>query len=351
MNKQLGNFSLAKMAGMLFSLCLIAVMTASVSPGYADVLPQMRISVENTLTHVQAKAVRKFAEDIRKQLAGRIEVAFFPNARLFRDRDVVQALMQGRVEMAVPGTWQVDRFEPNVGIFLLPIFYGRPAQSNYRILESKIGDAVNARIERNIGLKVLGRWMDLGHAHLFGVRKQIGNYEEIHDMKVRVAGGIANELRIRALGGIPTSIPWPDLPAYLQQGKIDAILTSYETIKSAKMWKYGVKHVFEDREYFPQYIPLVRLSFWNRLPADVRQILLRTWEKHVDPERQDAAVAQAQAKDILRTRGITITVPDDRAVRQRRSAMLPLQDKFVNRMKIDPELASQIPELLREEGS
>jgi C4-dicarboxylate-binding protein DctP len=335
--------SLLLLVGVLWSV-IAGVQTS------ADMLPKMRISVENTPTHVQTKAVRGFAEDIRQQLAGRIDVTFFPNAQLFRDRDVVQALIQGKVEMAVPGTWQIDRFEPNVGIFLLPIFYGRPAQANYRILEGEIGNAINARIEQNLQLKVLGRWLDLGHAHLFGVQKQITSYEDIHDLNVRVAGGIANELRIQALGGNPMSIPWSDLPAYLQQGKVDAILTSYETIKSAKLWEYGVNTVFEDREYFPQYIPLVRLSFWSRLPADVQQILLETWEKYVDPERQAAAAAQAQAKEILRGQGIEIVVPDAQVVKQRRAAMLRRQDEFVTRMKIDPDLSRQLLEIFREEG-
>lgn len=338
------------MTHCLLVLAGVLLSVVAATQACAEVLPKMRISVENTLAHVQTKAVQAFAEEIRQQLAGRIDVEFFPNAQLFRDSAVVQALMQGKVEMAVPGTWQVDRFEPNVGIFLLPIFYGRPAHVNYRILEGKIGEAINARLERNLQLKVLGRWMDLGHAHLFGVRKQINGYEDIRGLKVRVAGGVANELRIQALGGVPANIPWPDLPTYLQQGKIDAILTSYETINSATLWEYGVNAVFEDQQYFPQYIPLVRLSFWNKLDADIQQILLETWEKHVDPEREAAAVAQAEAKEILRARGVTIVAPDEQSLARQRDSMLPLQDEFASLMKIDQELIPRLLEVFRQEG-
>ena len=80
-------------------------------------LPKMRISIENSDTHVQTQAIKKFAENLKQKLKDDIDVQFFSNATLFRDRDVIQALGQGKVEMAVPGTWHFTRFEPNVGIF------------------------------------------------------------------------------------------------------------------------------------------------------------------------------------------------------------------------------------------
>lgn len=316
----------------------------------AQMLPKMRISVENAPSHVQTKAVQGFAEELQQQFAGRIDVEFYSNARLFRDSDVIQALLQGKVEMAVPGTWQFDRFDPNVGIFLLPIFYGRSAPTYHAILAGQIGQAVNAGIEERLQLKVLGRWLDLGHAHLFSMGKPIVRYEDLRDMRIRVAGGIANELRIQAMDGIPTSIAWPDLPAYLRQGAVDGILTSYETIRSAKLWEYGIKYAFEDREYFPQYIPLIRLSFWNKLPGDIQQIMLAAWDKHVDPAREEAAAMQTQAKAILLEQGVKIIVPDEHAIEQQRSALLSRQDDFVARMNIDPELVRQLLETFREEG-
>ena len=323
----------------LMCLVLIALWNLEIQ---AQNLPTMRISVENAPTHVQTRAVQAFADDIRQQLAGRIAVEFFSEARLFRDSEVISALMQGKVEMAVPGNWNVERFEPNVGMFLLPFFYGKPAQTNYAVLDGKIGQAITARVEQNLHVKVLGRWIDLGHAHLFSIGQPIARHEDIRQKRVRVAGGRANELRIQAFGGIPTSIPWPDLPAYLEQGKIDAILTSYETISSAKLWEKGIRYVFEDREYFPQYIPMIRLSFWDKLPADIRQIILDTWEKHVDQARQAAAAAQAEAKTTLRTHGIEITVPDEQAMTHWRQMLLPLQNDFIQTLKIDPELVNQI---------
>ena len=320
------------------SLTIIAWFTGA----SAQMLPLMRISVENTDKHVQTQAVKRYADEIKEKLQGRIDVQFFDNARLFRDQDIIQALAQGKVEMGVPGTWHVSRFEPNVEIFLLPLFYGRPAQANYNVLDGAVGQTIVARLEGNLQLKVVGRWIDLGHAHLFGVGKKILRHEDIKGLRVRVAGGAANKLRIQALGGRPTIIPWPDLPEYLQQGRVDAVLTSYETVQSAMLWKKGIKYAFEDREYFPQYIPLVRLSFWNKLSDDMQRILTDTWEKHVDAARHEAAEAQINAKNILVQNGVEVVIPDPHQMETWRQKMLSKQDEFVKILKIDPELVSQI---------
>jgi C4-dicarboxylate-binding protein DctP len=309
---------------------------------WAKTLPLMRISVENNDRHVQTQAVKRYADEIRKKLKGRIDVRFFSNARLFRDRDIIQAMAQGRVEMGVPGTWHVSRFEPNVQIFLLPAFYGRSAQANYQAVDGEVGQTIADRLEKNLKLKVLGKWIDLGHAHLFSVGKKISRQEEIAGLRVRVAGGEANKLRIEAMGGLARVIPWPDLPEYLQQKRVDAILTSYETVKSARLWEKGVKHAFEDQEYFPQYIPLVRLSFWNKLSDDTRRILTDTWEKYVDTARREAAESQRKAKNILLENGVDITLPDPVKMEVWRQKLLSRQDEFVTILKIDPELVRRI---------
>jgi C4-dicarboxylate-binding protein DctP len=328
----------------LWLVWVISILTAANTN--AQIVPLMRISVENTETHVQTIAVRRFASELRERLRERIDVRFYANANLFRDQDVIQALIQGNVEMAVPGNWHVSRFEPNAGVFLLPVFYGRERQANYDILDSEIGRTINRKMGDTIGIKVLGRWIDLGHAHLFSVSKKISRHEDIEGLKIRVAGGVANELRIKALKGIPTVIPWPDLPAYLNGGRIDAVLTSYETVKSAKLWQNGIKYVFEDNEYFPQYIPLVRLSFWKKLPEDVQSILVDTWEKHVDVARENAGNAQTDSKNEILKQGVEIVVPESNEVRLWREKIMANQQAFIKEMKIDPDLAEEVTNFL-----
>jgi TRAP-type C4-dicarboxylate transport system substrate-binding protein len=328
-------------------LLLLFVSILAFSEIRAEILPLMRISVENTGTHAHTKAVKRFAVDLREELKGKIDIQFYSNAKLFRDQDVIEALVRGNVEMAVPGTWHVSNFEPNIAVFMLPIFYGRDRQVNYEILDSDIGVTLNRLIEKNIGVKVLGRWIDLGHAHLFSVDKKISRHEDISGIKVRVAGGVANKLRIDMLNGKGTIIPWPDLPEYLDQQKIDAILTSYETVRSAKLWQHGVKYVFEDNEYFAQYAPLIRDSFWKKLPGSTRKTIIVTWEKYVDTARKEAAISQEIAKLEVMRHGVQVTVPKNEEIIFWRKKLVKSQEIFIHEMSLNRDLVKKTSDIFK----
>lgn len=314
----------------------------------AERLPMMRISVENTESHVQTRAVRRFADELKIGLQGKIDVQFFSSARLFRDRDIIQALAQGKVEMAVPGTWHITQFAPDVGIFLLPMFYGRSADTTHAVLDGDVGKALNTYMEKSLDMHVLGRWLDLGHAHLFGVDRTIRRHEDIRGLRVRVAGGVANKLRIEGLGGKVTIIPWPDLPEYMERGRVDAVLTSYETVRSARLWEKGVVSAFEDREYFPQYVPFIRASFWRKLSPEIQKIMTETWEQQVDSSRQMALDAQNRARKVLLENGVRIVVPEPPAVEAWREKIIHLQPEIVKKLGIDPFFVSTVVQQLEE---
>lgn len=318
-------------------ICVLLIISLPVLL-FANTLPLIRISVENTASHVQTHSVRRFAERLSQELAGRYEVQFFPAASLYKDADVFRALTQGKLEVAVPGTWHFDRFVPEVALFLLPSLYGRDASVTYGLMESPVGERIISSIERNLDVKVLGRWIDLGHTHLFSTVASIKRPQDIVDKRVRVAGGRGNELRIAAMGGSPVAISWPELPAALQRGAVDAVLTSYETVASARLWEYGLRAVYEDRQYFAQYVPICSGLFWDSLPEDVRRIVLDAWDSIVDQARRDARVAQAVARSQMVSNGISVTMTGIQQIEQTRASLVAHEQSIVRTLGIADDL-------------
>jgi C4-dicarboxylate-binding protein DctP len=304
---------------------------------FANTLPLIRISVENTSAHVQTQAVETFAIELGKKLTGRYEIQFYPSGSLFKDQEIFGALAKGKVEIAVPGTWQFDRYVPQVGLLLLPSFYGKDDRTTYEIMDSPVGDTIVAAIEHTMGVKILGRWLDLGSTQLFSTVKPINSASDLIGKKIRVAGGKGNIFRIEALGGEAISIAWADLPFALSKNAVDGILTSYETVASARLWEYGIKQVYEDNQYFAQYVPIVASSFYSRLPEDVRQIILSTWESIVDQERVNARLAQALAREKLKSQKVVIKKPSDQELQKTREYLLQEESNIAANLGIDNE--------------
>jgi len=310
-------------------------------------LPVFRISVENTVSHVQTQATQRFADLLSQRLAGRLEVQFYPAAALFRDLDVFRALSQGKLEMAVPGTWQFDKYVPEIGLFLLPSFYGRTADASYALRDSVFGEKLVAIIENGLGVKVLGRWIDLGFAHYFNTSSAISHINDIKGKRVRIAGGVGNSLRIQALGALPVTIAWPDLPQALLQKNVDGLISSYETLASAALWRHGITQVYEDRQYFAQYVPLVANTFWQRLPEDIRMTIAVTWEECVDQARAQAAVAQENARTKLYSEGISIITPSLQELETTRSYLLQHEADIAKGMGIGDDVLAELYEFFR----
>ena len=89
---------------------------------------------------------------------------------------------------------------------------------------------------------------------------------------------------------------------------MDGVLTSYETLASAKLWEQGIVAVYEDRQYFAQYVPIASGLFWDRLDQQTRNTILETWEDVVDKARRDAVIAQTTARLAMMRNGVTVTV-------------------------------------------
>ncbi len=312
----------------------------------ADESLLFRISTENTLSHVQTQTILRFAEEVERLVGPTLSVSVHHSAELFRGRDVAAGIMRDQVEMAVPGTWQLDRYVADIGVFLLPAFYGRQRSEIDRVRDGFIGQRINEQVATALGVHVLGRWIDLGHAHLYTVDRPISRHEEIASFRLRVAGGQANAMRIEAFGAEAVTIPWPDLPNALASGQIDGLLTSHASIASARLWEAGVAYAFEDREYFPQYVPLVSARFWERLPEDVQSVLTSSWEDVVEEARADAALAQEEARLRLAAEGVEIVVPSEEQLLTWRGRLMHIQPDLVQSLGIDPDLVASAEEIL-----
>lgn len=319
------------------ALALAGLAAVLLPQGTALAQEKMRVSLDTNATHVRNKGTEAFAAELKKQLGGKIAVEIYPSAQLFRDRDIPKALRQNAIEMGIPGTWQLDGIEPNTAIQTLPMFYGVDADTVHKIMDGKLGQFVNKRMEERLKVKILGKWMDLGFQHFYSVSKPIAKYDDLKGMKIRFPGGSANAARIKVLGGAPTLIPWPDLPLALSQGVVDAVSTTHESAFTAKLWDSGLKYSFEDFQYFGQYVPMVSLDFWNKQPKDVQNAITAAWDATVSEQRKNAAVAQIAAREVLIKNNIKMAGPSKAEIVAARKRLMAVQNDLVKEMKIDAD--------------
>ncbi|UEM21504.1 TRAP transporter substrate-binding protein DctP [Skermanella mucosa] len=299
---------------MTIRLCLVIMVAAltavlTAATGSALARPTLLISTENGPDHVQTLIVRRFVERVRDCCADRLDVDHRFGGELYRDRDVLAALVQGKIGMAVAGTWQLDQVAPDTGAFMLPVFYGRTAEEAALVQDGPAIEAMNGQIEEGLGAIVLGRWIGLGFAHFFTTRTAIDDVDDLAGLRIRSPGGMANAWRLAELGAEPVTIAWTDLPRAMAENRVDGLISTFATLDSVPLWTRGVRFALEDRQYFSHYVPLVSDYLWRQLDEESRRDLRTAWDLGVEEGRALAARAQDDARGRALAAGVRIVVP------------------------------------------
>lgn len=305
-----------------------------------------RISTENTASHVQTRVVQRFADALARRSQGRLTVQFSHSAHLFRDQDVIRALHEGKVEMAVPGTWQLDRHDPFVSVLMLPMFFGLDAADHHRVRDGKVGQLISAHLGESLQVVVPGRWIDLGPANFYATAHTVARYQDMAGLRIRIAGGAAIAAQMAAAGAVPVVVAWPDLPNTLQRGRLDGLITTHETIASAKLWEQGIDNATEINAYFAQYIPLVSSRYWQQLPEDVRSMVRESWESGVNDARVQAAQAQSEARFSLQAHGVKVLQPTKEAMQAWRLHAMANQTELARKLGVPEALVKQAQQAL-----
>jgi TRAP-type C4-dicarboxylate transport system substrate-binding protein len=329
----------------LLGLAAVVLSTVAVLPAAAQ--EKMRISLDTNPSHVRNKGVEIFAAELKKRVGDKLVIEVYPSAQLFRDRDMAKALRQGAVEMGVPGTWQLDGIEPNVAIQTLPMFYGVEAKIVHQILDGKLGELLNTRMEERLKVKIVGRWVDVGMLNFYGTSKAITNYDDIKGMKIRSPGGSANAARIKGLGATSILVPFPDLPLAMSQGVINGVISTHESVYSSKLYDSGLKYGFEDEQFLAQYVPMISMAFWSRQPKEIQNAIVGAWETAVNGQREMAAKAQIEAREALIKHGVKMANPLPSEIVAKRKILMGIQDELVKEMKIDKEAVNLALDALR----
>ena len=325
---------------------LVLIATAAASALFAGTALAADYTITVTLDtspqHVRNVWLKDFAKAIEEKSDGRLELEIFEAAAKYKDSEAAAAVAQGAIDMAIPQYQLISRFVPEADLEQLPMFYGLRRDQIYAVVDGEVGDELHAKIEDKLRVKVLGRPIDLGFGTVFSTDVELKVPADLAGLKVRVPGGPATVQRYEAMGAVPVQIAWPDVPQALQTGTISSLWSTQESVASAKLWDAGVKYAMEDRQAIVQYVPLISQQSLDKLPEDLRALLLDTWDEMVDAQRDFAAQRQDEARELNAQNGIVTAEPDAEALAATRKTLMDGQPALVKELGIDPAFIDRI---------
>lgn len=206
----------------------------------------LKYAFVNPMSSHFGAAATAFKDYVEKESEGRLKIAIFPGGALGGEREIVESLQLGSVDMAMTGTSIVGNFVPDVLIYDVPFLF-RDTKQARAVLDGKIGKDVLSKFEDK-DLVGLG-YGENGFKMLTNNKHPVTKPEDLAGLTIRVQENEIHIAAFKALGARPTPIAWPELFAALQQGVVDGQDNPISNVVSAKFFqvqKYGslTRHVF-----------------------------------------------------------------------------------------------------------
>jgi TRAP-type transport system periplasmic protein len=317
---------------------------------FADDAIKLRCSLDTAPSHPRNRAIVDYLEKLDEASKGRIKAEVFHSGQLFADLNVTKALIQGQVDMAVPGTWTMTGLVPDVDFSQLPLLYAQSVDVIRRCTDGAPGALVEKQLEAKLHSHILGHWIELGFENWYMTKKAVETLEDFSGLKIRSPGGAGISWRIAFVHAIPNVTPWPNVPLALSQGTFDGFVSSDESCTSAKLWEAGVKHCYADHQFFANYIPMLSDAFWSKLSEDDRKLMRDVWAANIDRYREMSAKSQADARDTMKSNGVSFVDPPADKLASDRKRMIDAQGDLIRDAKLSPDIVKLVTEAVGSNG-
>jgi tripartite ATP-independent transporter DctP family solute receptor len=227
------------------------------------------------------KALEMFNDSIQRKTDGRIKIEIFPNAQLGSERELIEGIQLGNVDMCFVSSAPVASFQKEFFALDMPFLFS-DREMVYRVLDGPVGQGMLANLEK-INIKGLGFWEN-GFRNFSNSKVPVRTPEDLAGIKIRT---MENEIHLeawKALGANPAPLAFGELFTALQQKTFDAQETPINLFYEMKYYEVQ-KYITKTNHLYSPFVLMMNLDLFNSFsPAD-RQAILDSIEEAKNFER------------------------------------------------------------------
>jgi len=252
-----------------------------------------------------AASADEFARRANAKLGGKAKVVVYGSSQLGGDKELLQKLKLGTVDMALPSTVmssEADLF----GVFEMP-YLVKDRKHMSRIEKEVFWPKIAPEAEKK-GLKVIAVWEN-GYRHVTNSKRPINNPTDLQGIKLRVPEGKWRVKMFQTYGANPSPMKFSEVFTALQTGVMDGQENPFTQIYSAKFQEVQKFLSLTGHVYTPAYVT-VGSRKWASLPADVRKILEDTARETQEFVYTTAEKDENELLGKLKSAGMQVNTPN-----------------------------------------
>ena len=256
--------------------------------------------------HSVHKAMVKMGKDLEKISDGKMQLEIYPNSQLGTERECLELLQFGSLDMTKVSAGIMENFAPKMKIFGLPFLF-RDREHSFNVLDGPIGKQLLSEGEQ-YWLKGLG-YYDAGSRSFYTKEKSINTPEDLAGLKIRVMESVTAMDMVRSLGSSPTPISWGELYTSLQQGVVDGAENNPPSFYLSRHYEVCKYYSLDEHTMLPDVL-IIGTQIWNRLSKQEQKWLQQAVDSSVIYQRKLWKEAETEALAEVQKAGVTVTRPD-----------------------------------------
>ncbi|MEL0144645.1 MAG: TRAP transporter substrate-binding protein [Alphaproteobacteria bacterium] len=286
--------------------------------------------VTNTDKHPKGIAATLLAKRVNEEMNGKACMEVFPNSSLYDDNKVLEAMLNGDVQMAAPSLSKFETFTKKFRLFDLPfVFENIDAVDRYQT--SADGQKLLKSMERK-GLLGLAFWHN-GMKQL-SASKPLLEPGDAKGLKFRVQPSEVLVAQFEALGANPQKLAFSEVYGALQTKVVDGQENTWSNIYGRKFFEVQ-DGVTETNHGIIDYLVVTSTEWWESLPADVRDQLSKIMAEVTEARNSESTAVNENAKKLVIDAGGTVRQLTPAQRKAWVEAMKPVWEKFQDEIGID----------------
>ena len=280
----------------------------------------IRVASVTGPAHHHNISLQWFAEQVAARNVG-LKIEVLDGGQLGGERDYIEGMMLGSIQMAQVSTAPVSGFVPEFDLFSLPYLI-RDTDHFKAVVSGPVGAKFSELAEAR-GLKILA-WFDNGYRNVFNKVRPIVKPEDMDGLKIRVMESPLMVNTVNAMGGSATPMSYSELYTALEQGVLDGGENAPGNVLNDRFYEV-TSYLSMTQHFRPPGIVAISMGTWKGLSEEQQKVLVEEGARLQDYEIELTAKVGEKALEELKSKGMKVNEADVDAFRAR---MGPVYEDF-----------------------
>lgn len=258
------------------------------------------------VTHSVHQAMLQTDTYLKELSQGKMRLQIYPNQQLGSERECLELLQIGSLDMTKVSGAVLENFAPKLKIFGLPFLFDDKAHL-FRVLDGSIGKELLKEGDE-YWLKGVG-FYDSGSRSFYTKERPVEDPEDLKGLKIRVQESVSAFDMVKQLGASPTPISWGELYTALQQGVVDGAENNPPSFYLSRHYEVCKYYSLDEHTVLPDVL-IAGTHLWNQLSSEEKKWLQQAVNNSVVYQRKLWAEAEEEALKEVQKAGVTVIRPD-----------------------------------------